>query len=70
MIIEGVVDSTLSGHISVDNVKIVPKMTAADCKGKPSWIIRLLDNNLLVSLHSPFYYYNSSLHCTDQPVSV
>ncbi|XP_034170801.2 neuropilin-1a isoform X4 [Pangasianodon hypophthalmus] len=32
VIIEGVVDSTLSGHISLDNVKIVPEMSAAECK--------------------------------------
>ncbi|XP_053529482.1 neuropilin-1a isoform X3 [Ictalurus punctatus] len=32
VIIEGVVDSTLSGHISVDNVRIVPEMSAAECK--------------------------------------
>ncbi|KAI5610199.1 neuropilin 1b precursor, partial [Silurus asotus] len=32
VIIEGVVDSQLSGHISVDNVRIVPEISAAECK--------------------------------------
>lgn len=35
MIIEGVVGSILSGHISVDNVRIIPEISAAECKGKP-----------------------------------
>ncbi|XP_060728751.1 neuropilin-1a-like isoform X2 [Tachysurus vachellii] len=32
VIIEGIVDSTLSGHISVDNVRIAPEIHAAECK--------------------------------------
>ncbi|XP_053342158.1 neuropilin 1b isoform X3 [Clarias gariepinus] len=32
VIIEGVVGSILSGHISVDNVRIIPEISAAECK--------------------------------------